>query len=1049
MRQQIKNWSLVALALAAILTWAPLVAAQGVTTGAIGGTVTDQDGGRLPGVTVDVVQTNTGARSVVITDAEGRYLVPNLRPGTYTATAQLEGFRPEERTDLPVRLGQEEQLDFSLQLGAVEETLTVVGQANPLINSTRTGSSSNVGTQEIENLPTVGRGFEDFARTNPFMTVSSENEDPDAISVVGRSSRYNNIQIDGAVNNDLFGLADQGTPGGQADATPISLDAISELQLQVVPFDVRQGGFTGGGINAITRSGTNDWSGSVFYFFRDEGFVGDGPDLLGEFGTFEDEQAGFRLGGPLVRDKAFFFINGEMSDKKEPTGWSISGNGGQTFGDGELVDEGQRFRQILIDQYGFDPGGLDQQTLETPSDKLFGRLDFNLGVGSTLTFRHNYVDAQNDINRPGDETYEFPSETYIFNNETNSTVLQWNTVIGPNRFNEARVTYQTIKDRRAGARAFPWIEIEEVIPGSDFEFEAGTEPFSTQNALDQDVFEFTNDFTWILGDHAVVLGTHNELFSFDNLFIQNSFGSYEFRDLDALEAGIARRYRNTIVNPGQSPSQKFDVNQFGLYAGDQWTVRPNLTLNYGLRVDVPFFPDEPSRNPITEELYGLRTDAIPDGEELWSPRVGFNWDITNDGRQQLRGGLGLFAGRTPYVWISNNYARTGVEQTNLTGFDIPFNPDPANQPTDFEGGTVGEFNLIDPNFSFPQVIRYNLAYDRDLGWWDLLGTVELIYSDSQEEILYQNLNVVQSGVQPFDGRPIFTEVDSSVDGAYFITNTSKGESTHVAVKVQKPYRNGLSGSVAYVYGDSQVVNEGSSSRAVSNWSFNEAVDPNDPVASASDFEVEHRFTAQASYRFNRTTDWGTSVALFYNHQSGRPYSTILASNFVLDYDRDGSLDFGRSINGDGSTGNDLFYVPTGPNDVVLIGGTWEQLDAYIKSDDCLDSNRGGIAPRNCSDAPWSHSLDLRIAQDVPVFGTNVQVSLDVLNLVNLFDEDSGLLRYANFNAVTPARYEGTTEDGKPIYRLFNGVTDPEDNPRFNTHNVRSRWRAKLGVRLTF
>ena len=1034
--------SFLALLAAVAVAGAPFVLAQGVTTGALSGTVTDADGAVLPGVTVEAVHVPTGTRYVAVTDAQGRYRILNARVGgPYTVTAQLEGFKPSEKTAIVVRLGQDEIIDFALELGAIEETITVVGSADTLINSSRTGSTSNVSTFEIENLPTVGRGLGDFARTNPFMTTAAENENEDAISVAGRSSRYNNIQIDGAVNNDLFGLADQGTPGGQAATTPISLDAIAEIQLLVAPFDVRQGGFSGGGVNAITRSGTNDWKGSVFAYYRDDGFFGDGPDTLGELGDFEEEQFGFRLGGPLVEDKAFFFVNAETSDRAQPTGWSIDGSGGQTFFNGAAVDEAERFRQISIDQYGFDPGSFGQQTKETPSDKFFGRLDFNAGVGQSLTFRHNYVDAANDVNFPGSFTFEFPSESYLIQNETNSSVLQWNSVWGADKFNEFRVTYQTIKDRRGGFVTFPWIEIEDVFAGPDRgEFEAGTEPFSTENALDQEVFELTNDFTWVAGDHTVTVGTHNELFNFDNLFIQNSFGSYEFANLDDYEAGRVRRFAYTIVPDGQPRSQQFDVQQIGLYAGDEWSVRPNLTLQYGLRVDIPYFPDEPTRNPFTETTYGFRTDEIPDGEQLWSPRVGFNWDIGGQGTQQMRGGVGVFAGRTPYVWISNTYARTGIEQQfiTVTGPGIPFNTDPMNQTVPAGAGvTIGEFNLIDPNFKFPTVVRYNLAYDRELPWWGLIGTAEVLYAESQEEIDYRDVNIVQTGTLPFDGRPTFSTVDPDVTGAFLITNTSEGEQLNAVVKVEKPYSNGLSGFVAYAYGDSKVVNDGTSSRAVSNWRFNEAVNPNDAGTSISDFEVEHRFTAQASYRFNRSSRYATTVSLFYNHQSGRPYSTLLDStNFA-------------SLNNDGVEGNDLFYVPSGPNDVVIVNGTFEDLDAYLRADECLDKNRGRIAPRNCSRAPWSHTLDLHLAQDVPVFGTNLQFTFDVLNLLNLLDEDSGVVRYANFNAVTPVQYQGVDAQGRPRYLLFSTVTDPENNPRFTTHPIQSRWRAKFGVRLTF
>jgi hypothetical protein len=1041
---------LLVLALAAAIAWAPFAAAQGVTTGALSGTVTDQEGGVLPGVVVEAVHTPTNTTYTSVTTAEGRYRIPNARVGgPYTVSANLEGFVPQQKTDLDVRLGQTEVVDFELSIGAIEEAVTVVGTLDLLISPERTGSSSNVSTYEVENLPTLNRGFEDFARTNPFMTVAQVNDGPAAVSVAGRNTRFNNIQIDGAVNNDLFGLADQGTPGGQADTTPISLDAIQEFQLVVAEFDVRQGGFSGGSINAITRSGSNDWKGSLFYFTRDDGWVGDlSEDNGGEFGTFEEEQYGFRLGGPALRDKVFFFVNGEISEKTTPAGWSIDGSGGRLFSSTvggqtvDLVDEAELFRQTLIDRYGFDPGGLGEDTRETPSDKLFGRLDFNISASHQLTFRHNYVDAQNDVNFPGPSSFEFPSEAYTISNETNSTVLQLNSVLGSTMFNEARVTYQTVEDRRAGRGGvrFPWIEVEDVLGGADSarrEFEAGTEPFSTANELDQDVLEITDDFTWIRGDHTFVIGTHNELFSFRNLFLQNAFGAYEYRTLDDFLNDSAYRFQYTVVPPGQARAQSFDVNQLGLYAGDQWQVRPDLTVTYGLRVDAPFFPDDPSRNQFTETTYGFRTDEMPDGELLWQPRAGFNWDISGNGTQQLRGGGGIFAGRSPYVWISNNYARTGIEQQFVTVFgSIPFNPNPDGQVIPGGGSTaIGEFNLIDPDFEFPQVARLNLGYDRELPWFGLVGTIEGIYSESLEEITYKNVNLRQVGNLPFDGRPVFEEVDSGVDGAYLITNTGKGEATNLVAKLERPYRgDGFTGFVAYAYGDSTVVNDGTSSRAVSNWQFNEAPNPNDPPTSTSDYEVEHRFTASVAYSFNRRSPWRTTASLFYNHQSGRPYTYLLGTSFALS----------GSFNGDGAFSNDLFYVPASESDVeIFSGGTWADLDEYIRSEPCLERSRGGIAPRNCAEGPWSQSLDLRLAQAIPVGFGNAEVTLDLVNLLNLVDEDSGLVKFVNFGTTTVARYRGLTADGRPIYELANLETP------YQLDNERSRWRAKLGLRWTF
>ncbi len=1044
----VKQRRLGALAVCALLAVAG--AALGQTTGSISGMVTAQaDGSALPGAQITAVHEPTGTRYAAISSADGRFRMLNVRVGgPYNVTAAMDGFHPQTAADVAVQLGEDASLTFRLQLESIEETVIVVGESTALINPSRTGSTSNVGQQAIESLPTINRGLEDFARTNPFFTNSAENEDEEAISVAGRSGRYNNISIDGAVNNDLFGLSDSGTPGGQTRSTPISLDAIQELQLLLSPTDVRHGGFSGGGINAITRSGSNDWKGSLFYYTRDDSLVGDGPDALGEFGDFEDEEYGFRLGGPIVRDKAFFFFNIDLGEETQPTGWSIDGSSGQQFGASNpgILGEANRFRDILMNRYGHDPGGLGQNSRDTPSDKYFLRFDFNIGDGHSLTLRHNFIEAANDINRPSSTTYEWPSETYLFADETNSTVAQLNSTVGSRAFNELRVSYQTIADAREGKSLprFPWIEIEALAGDPNLEFEAGTEAFSAFNSLDQEVIELTDDLTLLKGNHTITLGTHNEFFTFDNLFIQNGFGAYEFTDLDAFDAGVARRFRRTVPNPGQDPVATFDVEQIGLYVGDQWAARDNLTITYGLRVDIPFFPDTPENNPEVAAIYGFRTDAIPDGNELWSPRVGFNWDLKGDGRQQLRGSVGQFAGRTPYVWISNQFSRNALVFSDLQASGVPFNPDPFNQPSTLAelGGfaTSQEVNVIDPDFEFPTVLRASLAYDRQLPWWGLIGSVELIHSDSRKEIDYKNLNVVATGeTLPFDGRPLYTTLPTNFSGAYLITNTGEGEATHLSVKLERPFSKGVWGFVSYAYGDSTEVNDGGSSRAVSNWQFNETVDANNHRESTSSFEVEHRLNASLSYRIHRDSRYTTTISAFYNHQSGRPYSNIVGAGFPF-----------TSINGDGFTSNDLFYVPATENDVIIVGGgTWAQLDAYIAADEGLAAHRGGIVPRNASRAPWSHSLDLRVAQEIPIKGSSLELTFDIVNLGNLLDRDSGLLRFANFNTVTPATFVGTDPSGVPIYRLANFVTDPANNAKFQTHNLNSRWKMKLGVRWSF
>ncbi len=1023
-----------ALALAAGSVWA-----QGVTTGALSGVVSDPNGDALPGVSIVAVLADTGTRYTSVTDGQGRFRLRNLRPGMYQVEASLSKFQTLQQSNVAVRLGEDTTLELKLRLEAATGELEVFAQSDPLINPTKMGQTSNVPVQLVESLPKIERSLTDLARINPLFNAGAINDGQTVLSVAGRNNRYNNIQIDGAVNNDLFGLADSGTPGGQAATQPISLEAVKELQLLVSPYDVRQGMFSGGGINLVTRSGSNTFAGSVFGYFFDDGYVGKGPYDFPALGTFKEKQYGFRLGGPVMKDKLFFFVNAEISRKDSPSGWSLDGSAGNCYSGCTALEDAQAFSSFLKTTYGYDTGGFGQVTKPIDSDLYFGRLDWNISDSHNLTFRHNYVKADNLILFPSAFTYPFPNYAYTFHDETNSTVAQLDSVISDTMFNQGRLVYQTIKDRRKYVGdPFPSITIQN-LTNSSADFKVGSEDYSTANSLDQTITEITDDFTFFAGDHEIVLGTHNELFSFKNLFIQQAFGAYQFNSLADFYAGNAKQYDYTYSNDSQ-PYDEFNVQQLGFYAGDTWRARSNVSVVLGLRADIPLFPDKPQDNPLVQEIFGYKNSEMPSGNILWSPRIGFNWDINGDGRSQLRGGIGIFAGRSPYVWISNNYGRNGIEQTTLraTG-SIPFNPDPFNQPTlaDLPGvqGSSQEVNLIDPNFEFPQVWRMNLAYDQRLPWWNLVATVEGLYARVQKDILYQNINLEQTGTL-WSGAPSFSSIDSTFTGAYLLTNTDKGEQKNVTFKLERPYAGGVYGFLAYTWAKATTVNEGSSSRAVSNWQYNEAVDPNNPGESTSDFEVKHRLSASIAYTFNAETRWATTVSAYFNRQSGRPFSLIFASNFP-------------SVNGDTATGNDLFYVPSGPDDVILSGGTWDQLVSFLQATG-YDKYMGKIAPRNAKYGPWTQSLDLHIGQNIPVPYGELELTGDILNFLNLIDDKSGWVTYVNFGTLTPAKYLGIDQaTGKPIYQLYNQVTAPADNPLFVLDNLRSRWRAKLGLRYTF
>ena len=495
-----------------------------------------------------------------------------------------------------VTLGEATEVPVTLQLATVTETVEVTAEASSVFSPSRSGTTAGVESGVIETLPTLERSLQDFARTNPFFVKTSRNADSESfLSVAGRSGRYNNIQIDGAVNNDLFGLAAQGTPGGQANTEPISLDAVSELQLVVAPYDVRQSGFSGGGINVITRSGSNLFSGTAYLYSRNQGLVGRGVDDV-PIATFFDRQQGASVGGPLVRNRAFFFANVDTQRRETPVGYSLDGSSGVDFG---RLAEGQRIVDVARTRYGYDiPGGFGEIIRGNPNDKVFVRSDLNLSPAHRLSVRHNHVGATADVGSQSNFRYRFTDNFYRFRSRTDSTVAQLNSTFG-GAFNLARVSVQRIRDRR-GPRTAPFPQVTIDLEGGE-EIRFGTEQFSTANALDQDIIEIHNDLTWVRGRHQLTIGTHNELFRFRNLFIRDNFGVYEFTSPELFEQALAQSYSYSFsrtADPRQAA--EFRVHQLGFYAGDQWRVRDDLTLTYGIRLDAPVFPDTPTANPLVE-----------------------------------------------------------------------------------------------------------------------------------------------------------------------------------------------------------------------------------------------------------------------------------------------------------------------------------------------------------------------------------------------------------------------------------------------------------------
>ena len=1009
-----------------LVAWAQPGYAQTVTTGTITGLVQDAQGGVLPGVTVTAVHVPTGTNYEATTQGDGRYSLLNVRVGgPYQLTAALSGFRNTVIGAVTVRLGESIDVPVRMQLAAVSETVVVSAEVSPIFTGSRAGATDTVGQAVIETLPTINRSIQDIARSSPYFNQIAADNFPSALSVAGSNVRYNNIQIDGAVNNDVFSIASSaGTPGGSAETQPISLDVIQELQLVVSPYDVRQGMFSGGGVNAITRSGTNQFRGTGFYVARDQDLVGDGIDDK-PLGTFSDKQFGVTLGGPILQNTAFFLGNVEWGRKSTPSGFSVSGASGVGFG---FQAEAQQIRDIAMNQYGFDPGGLDEFIRDTNNNKVFVRTDFNLGQ-SQLTVRHNYVDGFNDVGGQSNAVYKFPSNFYRQHSKTNSTVGQLNSRFG-NAVNEFRATYQRIRDFRSFDDRFPAITIR--LPGTT-RFTLGTDNSSQANELDQDTFELHDDYTIIRGNHTYTFGTHNEFFKFRNFFIQNLFGNYEFASIDRFAAGLAQGYQHGFsLTSDPEQAARFQVYQFGLYLGDQWRVRPNFTLTYGLRWDKPVFPDKPTANPAAVDNYGYRTDIVP-SPQSWSPRAGFNWDLSGDGpRQQVRGGFGLFSGRNPFVYLSNQYGNTGIEFRRLSlGFgatnSVAFSSDPDNQPKTVGSAGTNEIDVIDPDYQFPAIVRGNIGYDRDL-FAGIVGNVELLFSNTVRDVNYSNLNLVQGSTQP-DGRPRFDRVNTTFNDVILLRNTDQGKSWTLTTQLERRFRNGWFARGAYSYGRSDSVSDTTNSTARSTWlNVYTPGNINDPLVAISNFDLRHRVVLSSSYAFDLRKA-AVTLSMYYNGQTGRPYSYV----------------FGSDVNNDGSSFNDLLYYPRAEEVNMLGAFTYQNLVDFLEAGDCQDVTAGSIVKRNTCRAPAVHTLDFRAAVDVPIGRFRPEFTVDVLNMLNLFDSSNGQVYYAAFNDLVVNT--ATVTSGKYNYTLASGAQPGA--ARFARDDLRSRWQAQLGLRLRF
>ncbi len=1079
------------------------VLAQGVTTSAMSGIVTDENRQPLFGADVVAVHEASGTRYGASTRENGQFNISNMRiGGPYTVTVSYIGYREESKTGIFLNLGQDSRINFELAEEAVAgQEVVVTAEVDDIFNAGRTGAATNIDEERIIQMPSIKRSTRDLTRLDP---RSDGN-----FSFGGKNWLYNNISLDGSYFNNPFGLDDP-APGGQANAEPVPFDAVEQVQISIAPFDVRQGGFTGAGINTVTKSGTNSLSGSVYSYLRNESLQGNkvsGNDVVAD-PQLTYNQSGFTLSGPIIPNKLFFFANGELERRDDPGTNYIANRGGNiVFGESRVeASVMDRISERMKTVYNYETGPYDNFIHDTNNEKFLIKLDWNISENHNATFRYNYLDARRDLpphpfvlsfagtgRGPNETSLPFKNSGYRINNVLNSFALEINSRGGKfaNRF---FASYNRFRDfREPFSEDFPTVEIGE--DGITYTT-VGHEPFSIHNILDQDVWQFTDNFSYYLGNHVLTAGITFERFRFFNSFnifrhgvfflpyytgIGSTFSSLDefFAETDPDSALNLRG----LIGSGPFKGEDIDVGQLALYAQDEFLISRKLSLTYGLRLDFPMYFTEPIDNPFSRSLTALDADGnpetvdqskLPDTKPLFSPRIGFNWDVTGNRTTQLRGGTGIFTGRLPFVWIGNVISNPGANPNLYPGISLEEVPD--DHITDDGEGRVKpgisilqqsfDLNAISPDFVWPQVWNTNIAVDKQLPWgWS--GTLELMYGKDLNAIFMRNADLIKSvRTLPIDGRPYYGGYGNNElnpdggAGIYVIDNTKEGFHYNVTIQLRKRFANNLRADLGYAYMQAKSQLKSTEIASVL-WQENPVQgNPNKPNLSFSEFGQRHRITGSATYSKTWTPNLATHFGLFFEIAEGNRFAGAGGNRYSYVYSGD--------INGDGYAGNDLIYIPRNRDEIYFdpitdsqgnieksIDQQWSELNSFIEQDKYLSSHRGEIAERFGAVNPWYSTVDLRILQDVsfdigPKKHT-FQLNIDFLNFLNLLNSSWGVRKVATASATSPLRLLRFDEDsannipdGAPIFNF----TGPKET-FVDDASIFSRWRIQVGLRYFF
>ena len=1077
----------------ALLAFMVSTAMAQITTSGVKGLI-KANGEDVIGATITVTHVPTGAVYRSVTNSVGRFTIQGMRAGgPYTVEISYIGYKTKEIKNVTLKLG--EMSDLSTQLEEDAHALgEVVVKGKLGLDASKTGAAASYSAKDIANMPSISHSIGDITRMNPMVSVSQSG----AMSFAGVNNRYNSFQVDGAVNNDVFGLTSNGQNGGQAGAQPISTETIDQVQVSVAPFDVRQSGFTGGAINAITKSGTNTFHGSVYGNWLNKDLIGSKYTLMNgkDSQKYDDEtdyRYGVTLGGPIIKNKLFFFANYEKSNKEYPNTYGYGSDASKLGTEGfNIADE----VLAILKEKGYNASYNNPKNY-TKSDKAGIKLDWNINDKHKATFGWRMVNAK-QLNSNSTAGYLNASDyQYDFVSKSNTFTAELNSSFSEKINNQFQASYVSVRDHRDPKGIAPMIQIKNVGGGT---LCLGTERSSTANSLNQDIISFTDNLNWYVNNHTLTFGTHGEYYKFKNLFIQDNYGTYYFNNFDDFKmfasgqkyaasvdkkTGVTTYYNtlnqyryctaNVAVTGDPRWAPEFAAGQIGFYAQDKFNVTPNFELTYGLRMDIPLFFDTPTENAefnasAAKQGWNVVTNHKLSSTPMWSPRVGFRWNIEKEHNMILRGGAGIFTGRIPFVWLSNNFTNTGIQTSvynvyGSTGLkegkqntgklsDVSLIVDPYKQSENAEklGTSNQAINVFDKDFKFTQNLRLDLALDFTLAGIDF--TLEGVFSKNLNDIYYKDLTRTEAGKTlgetyeslSFDNRPMFSKITSTEDpnlkkftNVYMLDNTSKGYSYNLSLSAVKRFDFGLDLAASYTYSRSKSVNCGTSSVAQSNYNYNYTYqNPNSPELGFTAFNVPHQIKASAFYHKDYAEHWNTTVGLIYTGTSGSPYS----------------LYYYGDLNQDGSNGNDLMFIPTDEqidkmqfkaNKNYTADEQKENFREWIANDGYMSKHRGEYFKRYADNLPFESHFDFHLAQTykfkVGAQVHSVELSFDVLNVGNMFNKKWG--RYTSTG--TAKYYSPVTYSGNGQFQFLH----PGNYEMRSYDDYYSRWRGQLGLKYTF